>query len=83
MRPADRTVVIDVQGPGVLALKSNDAAILGQSATMHAAGDQVTTAHIFIAAPPGARGRQVTFTLRDPHTRELVTKHSAFLGLEK
>jgi hypothetical protein len=50
---------------------------------MHAAGDQVTTAHIFIAAPPGARGRQVTFTLRDPHTRELVTKHSAFLGLEK
>lgn len=85
MRPGERTVVIDIAGPGVLVLKSNDAAIVGQTAAIRSPGDQVTTAHVFVAAKPDAAAgqSQLTFTVRDPHTHEIITKRSAFLGLQE
>ena len=83
MRPLDRDIVVHIGGiDGNATLKANGAKIGKDSIIVHAPGDTVTVAHVFVAIGPQVLGlapEKLAFEARDPKTGSLVRKPSAFL----
>jgi len=83
MRPTDRDIVVSIEGVGAGAvLKANSARIDGRRMIIHASGDNVSVAHLYVAVAPAALAQapaRLRFVVVDPKSGAVVTHPSAFL----
>jgi cytochrome c oxidase accessory protein FixG len=83
MRAGDKDIAVEIENaaPGAV-IKGNGVEIQGHRAIIHAPGDKVTVAHLFIAIPPASIAtapEKLVFAARDPRTNVALRKPSAFM----
>jgi cytochrome c oxidase accessory protein FixG len=79
---AARDIIVSLDYPAPITLHAIGADISGVQAKLHAVGDTVTSAHLFVAIPAASTSeasKTIRFTIRDARTGETVSKTSAFL----
>jgi cytochrome c oxidase accessory protein FixG len=83
MRPTTRDIVVRIDDAGAgAALKANSARIDGKSLVIHAEGDNVSVAHLYVAVPAAALASapgELHFVVTDPNTGVVLDKPSGFL----
>ena len=82
MRPRDRDIVVAVGGASGAVMHGNGLSVSGDRVSIHAAGDHMSVAHLYVAVPPpqlSATAPKLTFTAIDPIKGRPVRASAAFL----